>query len=262
MFTAKLLYLKGSFFTTKPHTQTMTNCTNCSYEVALKYCPNCGQPASVKRIDAHYITHEIEHVLHFERGIFYTIRGLLIRPGENVREFISLNRSRLVKPIIFIIITSLIYTVIIHFFHIKDEYVNFTADSKTNTIGLIFAWIQNHYGYSNIMIGVFIALWAKLFYRKYNYNFFEILILLCFVMGIGMLILAVFALLQGITHIKLMPLGSLINIFYSSWAVSQFFDKKKASNYLKAFGANMLGFISFAIAAVLVGVAVELIITH
>ncbi|WP_313265727.1 DUF3667 domain-containing protein [Sphingobacterium sp.] len=87
----------------------MTNCKNCGTDITLNFCPNCGQPAILKRIDAHYIAHEIEHVLHFERGILYTIRELITTPGKNVKKYIAENRSRLVKPIIFIIITSLIY---------------------------------------------------------------------------------------------------------------------------------------------------------
>ncbi|RZJ27416.1 MAG: DUF3667 domain-containing protein, partial [Flavobacterium sp.] len=76
----------------------MTTCKNCTALVAENYCPKCGEPATLKRIDGHYIIHEIEHVLHFEKGILLTIRELLIRPGQNVREFISENRGRLVKP--------------------------------------------------------------------------------------------------------------------------------------------------------------------
>ncbi|WP_100341302.1 DUF3667 domain-containing protein [Mucilaginibacter auburnensis] len=239
----------------------MTTCTNCNYEVALNYCPNCGQPAKVKRIDAHYITHEIEHVLHFERGILYTIRELLIRPGDNVRNFIAGHRSRLVKPIIFIIITSLIYSIITHLFHIESGYVQYRGD-KENGISHIFEWVEGHYGYSNIIMGVFIALWAKLFFRKYNYNFFEILILLCFVMGIGMLFFAFFTLLQGITHIELTSVAGIIFIFYCSWAMGHFFDKKKTGNYFKALGAYILGMLTFAIVAILLGVGIDAVIKH
>lgn len=239
----------------------MTTCTNCNYEVTLNYCANCGQPVKVKRIDAHYITHEIEHVLHFERGILYTIRELLIRPGDNVRNFITGNRSRLVKPIIFIIITSLVYTLTTHFFHIESGYIQYKGD-KENSISKIFEWIEGHYGYSNIMMGVFIAFWAKVFFRKYNYNFFEILILLCFVMGVAMLIFTFFTLLQVATHIQLTGLGAIIGILYCCWAIGHFFDKSKVANYFKGLGAYILGMISFSIVAVLVGVAIDAVIKH
>jgi hypothetical protein len=118
------------------------NCKNCDTEASLNFCPNCGQPSILKRINGHYIIHEIEHVLHFEKGILYTIRELLLRPGENVRHFITENRNRLVKPIIFIIITSLIYTLVNHFFHIEDGYVNFDETKKSAT-GSLFNGFRN-----------------------------------------------------------------------------------------------------------------------
>lgn len=236
------------------------NCKNCNTEVFQNYCPNCGQPAILKRIDRHYITHEIEHVLHFERGILYTIRELLTKPGDNVRHYISENRARLVKPIIFIIVTSLIYSLINGFFHIEDGYINY-QEIKQTTTGKIFNWVQAHYGYSNIILGIFIAFWVKIFFKSYNYNLFEILILLCFVMGIEMLIFACCALLQGLIKIDIMQYGGIIGILYFSWAIGQFFDKK-LSNYLKGFAAYMLGVISAAILAVAIGTLIDIFIKH
>lgn len=234
------------------------NCKNCNTEITQNYCPNCGQPTKLKRIDGHYIIHEIEHVLHFERGILYTIRELITSPGQNVRKYISENRSRLVKPIIFIIITSLIYSLVNHFFHIEDGYVKYT-ETKTTATSSIFKWIQNNYGYANIIMGVFIALWTKLLFRKYPFNFFEILILLCFVMGIGMLIYSVFAAIQGLTHISLMQIAGVVGFIYCTWAIGQFFDKHKAINYIKAFGAYILGMLTFMVLAKVLGTIIELI---
>ena len=81
------------------------NCKNCNVEIESKYCPECGKATSLKRIDGHYVIHEIEHVLHFERGIFYTIKELFTNPGQIIRNYLSEDRNRLVKPIIFIILT-------------------------------------------------------------------------------------------------------------------------------------------------------------
>jgi len=237
------------------------NCKNCNTEVDLNFCANCGQPVQLKRINGHYIVHEIEHVLHFEKGILYTIRELLTRPGENIRNFVNENRSRLVKPIIFIIVTSLIYSLVNHFFHIEDGYVKYD-EVKISTTGLIFKWVQGHYGYANIIMGVFIALCLKLFFRKYDYNFFEILILLCFVMGMGMLIYTVFAVIQGITHINLMSIAGMAGITYCIWSIGQFFDKNKLASYVKALVSYILGMILFMISAVLLGTLIDLIIKH
>lgn len=239
----------------------MLNCRNCDNKLTEKYCATCGQAAELKRIDGHYIIHEIEHILHFEKGILYTIKELLIRPGKSVRRFISDDRNRLVKPIIFIVITSLVYTLINHFFHIEEGYVKID-EVKQSTTGIIIKWVQDHYGYSNIIMGIFIAFWAKIFFRKYNYNFFEILILLCFIMGMGMLFLSVFAIFLGLTHIDLMQAAGILSLIYCTWAIGQFFDKKKIGNYFKAFAAYSLGMISFMLTAVLLGTVIDLIIKH
>lgn len=237
------------------------NCTNCEAEVTANYCANCGHPKSLKRIDGHYILHEIEHILHFERGILYTIRELALHPGQNIRKYLSENRSRLVKPIIFIIITSLIYTLLSHFFYVDDGYVKY-HEVQRSTVTPIVEWVQAHYGYANIFMGVFIALWLKLFFRKSAYNFYETLILLCFVMGMGMLIFSLFVIVQLLTYLNVMSIASAVGIAYSTWAIGQFFNSKKASGYLKALAAYVLGMISFWVIPFVIAAVMDSFFKH
>ena len=147
------------------------SCKNCSTKINQNYYPDCGPAAKPKRFDGKYILSEIGSVLNFVNDILFTIRELLLRPGKSVGKFVSDDRNRLVKPIIFIITTSLIYSLINHFFHIEESYVQYEEPNQSTTV-YIFEWIQDHYGYANIIMGVFIAFWTKLFFRKYTYNFF------------------------------------------------------------------------------------------
>ncbi|WP_246862704.1 DUF3667 domain-containing protein [Pedobacter sp. KBS0701] len=236
----------------------MINCKICNSEVEKKYCPDCGHPVSLKRINAHYLLHEIEHVLHFERGILYTMRELLLRPGTNIKHFFSEDRSRLVKPVIFIIITSLIYSIISHFFHIQSMVSHDLA--AQSTAAKFMDWTESHMGYSNILIGALIALFIKLFFRKYTYNYFEILILLCFVMGFGMLIFALFAFLEGVTHVDFKITSSILAIGYCTWAIGHFFNPGKIASYLKALFAYLLGMMSYYMLAILIGTLIDSII--
>lgn len=236
----------------------MVICKNCKESINGNYCSNCGQPAAVKRIDGHYIMHEIEHVLHLERGIFYTVRELVVKPGEAIRHYLNEGRTRLVKPIIFIIITSLIYTVTVHFFHLEDGYINIEGTPTANALN---AWIRAHYGYGNILIGVSIALWLRLFFAKKGYNFFEILILLCFILGTFMLIISLFALVKGITNIQVLGTAAgAVGFAYITWAIGQFFGEKKIVNYVKAFGAYLLGVFSFSASILLIGALIDWVI--
>lgn len=236
----------------------MNNCKICNSEVSKNYCQDCGHPVVLKRINGGYLVHEIEHVLHFERGLLYTMRELLLRPGRNIKRFISDDRSRLVKPVIFIIVASLVYTMVSHFFHIEDIASHDLAEQSTPA--KIMTWTQSHLGYSNILMGGLIAIFIKLFFRKYPYNFFEILILLCFIMGFGMFVFALFVLLEGITHVDLMQTSSIIAIGYCTWAIGNFFEPKKIINYVKAFLAYIIGMMSYWLLAVLVGNLIDVML--
>lgn len=214
---------------------------------------------TLERIDGKYMWNEISRVLNFEKGLFYTIRELLIRPGKTVREFILKDRNRIVKPIIFIIISSLIYSILRQFLNFKDGYIYYDNSIETTSMS-IFGWIQDNYGYGNLIMGIFITLWTKILFRKYNYNFYEILILLCFVMGIGMLILAIFGTIEVLTGLKILQFGGMLFIVYSTWAIGQFFDRKKVSSYFKSFASYFLGMITFTIGIFIIGKIVDLII--
>lgn len=235
------------------------SCKKCELEISGSYCANCGNPAELRRIDGKYIVNEVTSVLNFDRGILYTVKELLIRPGVTVRRFIAEDRNRLVKPVIFIIISSLVYSVLRGILHFEDGYIYFD-DSTNSTATSIFTWIQNNYGYGNLIMGIFIALWTKLLFRKSSYNFYEILILLCFVMGMGMIILAVFGAIQGLTNLKVLQFGGMLFIVYCSWAIGQFFNGKKFVSYLKALFSYLLGLVTFTLALLLLGYLIDLMV--
>ncbi|MCG8340527.1 MAG: DUF3667 domain-containing protein, partial [Cytophagales bacterium] len=167
-----------------------------------------------------YIIQEIGSVLSFKKGILFTIKELLIRPGQNVKTFIHEDRNRLVKPIIFVIFCSFIYTILQQLLHFEDAYVRYTENSIDSVTLAIFQWIQANYGYANILMAIFFAFWIKLLFRKYGYNFFEILILLCFIFGIGMLIYSFFGVIEALSQLGLFQVGGLIGFVYTSWAIA------------------------------------------
>lgn len=139
--------------------------------------------------------------------------------------------------------------------------MNFEGDELATPVK-IFNWIEAHYGYANIILGVFIALWLKVFFRNHRYNLFEPLILLCFVMGISMLIFSLFAFLQGLTKAKLTVLGGVVGLGYCSWSIGHFFGKDKLLNFAKAFLAYLLGVLSFVSSAILFGFLIDQLLRH
>jgi len=228
----------------------MNNCKNCNEPLQGNYCSNCGQPTKLRKIDRRYIIHEIASAFNADTGLLYTTKKLLFSPGESIRHYINENRNLLVKPITFLIITSLIYTITCHYFQIgaKEFYIQ-QSEIEMPTLNLFITWMIDNNGYLSIIIGLFIAFPIRLFFRKYGYNLFEIFVLLCYLSGIASIIFSVALIIQGLMHLNLIHTTVLIVMTYSTWGIGQFFDGRKVASYLKAFLSYFLGIviISFSI---------------
>lgn len=236
----------------------MNSCIKCQSECDSNYCPNCGHPQQLERINGRYIVAEMASVLNFEKGFLYTTRELLLRPGQSIRKFIAEDRNRLVKPILFIFISSLIYSIAVRVFNLNDGYLNYNFDEwPDSATAFLFRWISDHYGYANLIMAVFIALWIKVLFRQYSDNIYEILILLCFVMGVGMLMFTVFGLLERLTRLALLAYGGYVFFIYALWAIGQFFEPRKRINYFKALVSYLLGMLSFTFVALGVGLLID-----
>ena len=203
----------------------------------------------IKRIDEHYISHEIKHLLHFEKGFLFTTKSLLLRPGKAIREFLFEDRKKYVKPILFLILTSVIFTFVTHSLHITfsffniDNVVPLKGKIRSKEIG---EWTDKYTGYAQLIMGIFIAFWTKIFFRKFKCNIYEILVLLSFVLGEAILILTFFNVLAKVFENGYLALSGIISYFvYIIWAVGQFFGEKKAINYIKSSFVYFLGNVTY-----------------
>ena len=97
-----------------------SHCINCALAVAgpgQKFCPGCGQPTPAHRIDWHFLGHELEHsVLHMDRGILYSLRQLMLRPGRLMRDYIDGRRGNHVKPLLLIMVSAAAVVLLNRFF--------------------------------------------------------------------------------------------------------------------------------------------------
>lgn len=91
-------------------------CANCGRAIAgtdQKFCPACGQPTPAHRIDWHFLGHELEHsVLHMDRGVFYSLKQLMLRPGHFMRDYIEGRRGNQAKPLLLLMIMSAVVVVL------------------------------------------------------------------------------------------------------------------------------------------------------
>lgn len=234
-------------------------CFVCNHELSGHFCSNCGHPRTPKRINGRYVISEVGSVLNFDKGILFTIRELLIRPGKSIRRFIEHDRNRLMKPIVFVILCSLLYTVLQRTVKFEDGYVNYSQGELQSATATIFTWVSENYGYANILMALITSAWVRLFFLKHKYNFFEILILLCYVMGVGMLLFSFFGVINKFANLPFLDQGYLLGIIYTFWAIGQFFAPRKISSYIKATLAYMIGMISFTLIVFIIGAIVDVI---
>ena len=87
-----------------------TGCANCGRAIdgaEQKFCPACGQPTPASRIDWRFMWNEFEHgVLQMDRGILYSLKELMLRPGRLMRDYLEGRRARQARPFPLLMVTA------------------------------------------------------------------------------------------------------------------------------------------------------------
>lgn len=223
------------------------------------------EKSNLKRIDHRYISHEVEHLLHLDKGIFYTIKELFLRPGVTVRRFLFTDRKDLVKPILFLIITSVFFTIVNNFMHVTVDLFNIDKITplqnliRSKEIGI---WITKNLGYSQLLMGLFVTIWIRVFFRKYQYNIYELLVLLSYVFGEALLILLSTIILAELSDSSIpVGVGLVIYFTYKIWAIGQFFGEKRFVNYIKSALSYFLGVLTYLVTLILIAFLFKIITT-
>lgn len=223
---------------------------------------NGEKNVNLKRIDSHYISHELFHLWHLDKGFLYNVKELTIRPAKSIKEFLHYNRERHMKPIGFLIFSAIIYTLIYNSF--KPSPINVASKSYFygTTTYVIQSWLGKNFGYDFIFKSFFTACWARIFFNKYGYNIFEIMTLMCFVSAQAMLFTGVILPFNSLLHQTVNNIILLgITIFYPVIVLAQFFDKTKVINYLKALITYFLGGITLYLLVIAIGYTFDFFIS-
>ena len=89
-------------------------CKNCNSLFEGKFCPQCGQSATIHRINALYFLHDIPHsVLHVDKGFPYTFYQLVKRPARALEEYLAGRRVSYDRPFSYVLIMSAISVLIV-----------------------------------------------------------------------------------------------------------------------------------------------------
>lgn len=83
-------------------------CLNCEKELTDKFCAACGQKADTHRISfKNFIFHDIMHgIFHIDKGMLFTARQSLTRPGKAALDYIAGKRKRYYNVFYLILIVA------------------------------------------------------------------------------------------------------------------------------------------------------------
>lgn len=250
--------------------QESTSCKNCQALTVGNYCSNCGQATDTHRLSAHYLWHDIQHhLLHFDKGVFYTIKELFTRPGYSIREYIEGKRIKHFRPISLVILLATLYGILSLYFHtdvaggIKYEF----SENGAAAFQRLNEWASQHYVAYMMIALPFSALGSFLAFRSQRYNFVEHFVMAAFLLGQALVVMLLFFplnyLLADSPLLKVMStVVAFIGFGLNLWVNIQFFDKLSR---VKVFWLTLLSYLIMTVAMSVLsagGTILYLVFTH
>lgn len=131
---------------------TPLSCAHCDRPVdgpTQHYCPHCGQPTPPHRIDWHFLGHELEHsVLHMDRGLLFTLRELMLRPGRLLRGYLAGRRHGHAKSLLLLTVTAAVVVLAmrgVELLHPGVQSVLVPVVDGSPGHAAVNAWLQRYY---------------------------------------------------------------------------------------------------------------------
>lgn len=219
-----------------------SHCINCQRAVDVpgqKFCPACGQPTPAHRIDWHFLGHELEHsVLHMDRGIFYSLRELMLRPGRLIRDYLDGRRANQVKPLLLIMIMAAVVVFLTRYIaggEMMDATVNapgasadlpFDPARVSGITQSVTEWMNHHFALVTLLLLPVEAFALKLAFRRFGeLNYPEWLVITAFLtvqaFVVWVLLLPLYRWLpQAQVYLLLAPLS----VAYGTFSLVQLFQ--------------------------------------
>ena len=156
-------------------------CLNCESEVNGNFCSNCGQKTAIHRINfKNFIMHDFLHGLfHVEKGMLFTAKESLIRPGKAAIDYIEGKRIRYYNVFYFILVLIGVNLFLSNYY---DQLTEIYSSPHSKDVNDAIGNKLEHFftDYAKIIIFSFIPLFAInsfILFRKRKLNFGEHLII-------------------------------------------------------------------------------------
>ncbi|PXV58478.1 uncharacterized protein DUF3667 [Dysgonomonas alginatilytica] len=213
--------------------KTTKHCANCNNTVKGNFCTECGQSIKTSRIDLSHLVEELQFsFLHINKGMIYTVKELILKPGYTIKSYLSGKRVQYFKPFTFLLIWGSIYGLVLHFFNVYPDSEMNRQNNAIFDINYIYNWYYSHYSLIQLLIIPFYALSSYVLYRKSNYNYIEHLVISSYTHGVKVIILLLFYPAFYYSHSRGVYLITLACLYiYNIYVLVEVF---KTSSWFKA----------------------------
>lgn len=152
----------------------MVTCKNCGHTYEGKYCPMCRQPADTDRITWHEVFHHAWHALfHADRGLWYSVKELTIRPGRTLRDYLEGKRIKHFNPFLFLLIAGGLTSVLFFNLHLQPPVRHISLEQVEHFNATI---AHKYFAVVGVVFLLLLSLTDFLFYRKWNLLLSELIV--------------------------------------------------------------------------------------
>ena len=217
-----------------------TICKNCHDHFEGNYCSHCGQSSNTHKINIHFVWHDIQHgLLHFDKGILFTIKELFARPGFTIREFIEGKRVNHYKPLSLVLVLAGVLAILSHHFKVDMDFlVKVTSTTTggaapTSKTGFLEVkdWLDNNFTLVTLLFLPLNGVASFLAFKKYGYNYTEHLVFNAFLTSqkliIYIVLLPLVVLFKDTHFLIFITSGRNLVVFgMALWTFIQFFTNR------------------------------------
>ena len=244
-------------------------CLNCDHAVPDRYCGHCGQDAHhTHRLTMTDMPHDILHsIWHVDKGILYTLKTMVRRPGPTIRAYLAGKRVDHFRPLSLLFMITGLYALLSSVLHIQmlpprdpamPEAVWKMQQASTGFFMKYMSWCYV------AMVPVW-GLFARWFLRRGGYNYAECLIIAAFVTAImnffALLYLPVTYAYGGTPQIGTASMLFMLPVVaYATWAYSSLLKHTTLSLARRlwcGFMTYMLGYIVCVLVIVITTYAIN-----
>jgi len=247
-------------------------CKNCSTAFDGKFCPNCSQKIVDSRLTIKQIIRDLfQMITNLEKGFWYTMKELFIRPDQVIKEYLSGVTVKYYNPFryyIIIVAVSGLLQIWLGVFDLQQATIRetFNPNMTEEELQRQLAYMENVKKFLNIIPLIVLPFIATVFYlvfRKQALNLAEHLVSTTYVYAqtaiIGIFLMSSFYFFPEFISYSL-PASFLISSLYFAYVYNRLFSM----SFLKAFFLSLLsimgGFLFMIITMGVVGLILGIII--